>query len=85
MPAKQSACSSWRTDRALTCALLLPADAQQGLHVVAYLMGDDIRLGEVTRRPVSHFEIVEEGEVQVDMLVTGAVEGSYRCRGHATG
>ena len=65
----ESACSSMRTDRALAWAGLrwrrrvdLFRHAQQVLHVVPHLMGDDIGLGEVARvQAALHF--VEEAEV----------------------
>jgi hypothetical protein len=56
-PAKQSACSSNRTLRALYCNLLtrpriwsiLPADAQQVLHMVPHLVRNHVGLRKVAR------------------------------------
>ena len=69
-------------------ALRLPdlvADTQQVLHVMADLVGNDVGLGEVTGRPVPLFEVLEEGEVDVDLVIGRAVERSHRGCCHAAG
>ena len=78
-PAKQSACSSIRTDALVgpvVAALVLRQRAEQVLHVVAVLVGDDVRLGEVAARraELALQHVVEERRVEVDPLVVRAVE-----------
>src|ERR1700733_13626054 len=43
-----------------------------------HLVGDDVRLRELTPRAELAGELVEEAEVQIDLLVGGAVEGGGR-------
>lgn len=47
---------------------------QKFLHMVADLMGDHISLRELTRCAESPFELIKELEIQVDLLVAGAIE-----------
>ena len=53
------------------------------LHVVADFVGDHVGLSEVTRRPETHAEFVEEVKVNVDVCVGTAVEGAPRRRSRA--
>ena len=80
-PAKQSACSSSRTDRALALAVAADAlvDAQQVLDVVPVLVREDVGLGErATLGAEARAQLVEEAEVDVDRLVGRAVERADR-------
>ena len=85
-PAKQSACSSTRTLTALACAspprppqrLDLVHDAELVLDVVADLVGDHVGLRELSRRAELLLEHLVEAQVDVDLLVVGAVERSHR-------
>ena len=52
----------------------LVGDAGHGLHVMADLVRDDVRLGEVALRGELGFELPEEREVDVHLVVGGAVE-----------
>jgi len=55
--------------------------AQQVLHVVPHLVRDHTGLGEIARRVETRLHLFVESEVDVDLLVTGAVKrphgGSY--------
>ena len=51
------------------------ADAEQVLDVMSDLMGDDVSSGEVTGRIVAVFHLLEEGEVDVNLLIRGAIKG----------
>ncbi len=53
--------------------------------MVAYLVGDHIGLGEITRGTVAGLEVVEEGEVEVHLLVGRAVERPDGRTGHTAG
>ena len=55
--------------------LALVERAFEVLDVVADLVRDDIGLGEVARRLEAARQLVEEGRVDVDRLVVGAIEG----------
>ena len=55
------------------------------LDVMADLMGDDIGLGEVAGRAEALRQLVEEGRVDVDLLVGRAVERPHRRLAHAAG
>ena len=54
----------------------LRLDAQQLLHVVADLVRQDVRLGELAGRAEASLQLVVEAEVDVDLLVERAVEGA---------
>src|SRR5262245_50320396 len=41
-------------------------------------MGDDVGLGEVTRRAEPFGELTEEPEIEVDLVIAGTVEGAGR-------
>ena len=56
----------------------LAHDPEQVLDVVAELVGDDVRLGEVARGAEALLQLAEEAEVEVDLAVDGAVEGARR-------
>ncbi len=80
-PARQSACSSVRTESALRWSgfsrgrvVDLLGDAGERLHVVAVLVRDHVRLGEVAGRLEALGELAEEAEVEVDLAVERAVE-----------
>ena len=51
-------------------------DADEFLDVVADFVGDDVGLGEVAGVSAEAFEVVPEGEVDVDLFVLGAIEGA---------
>ena len=65
--------------------LHLLADAQQGLHVVAHLVGHHVGLGKITRGAVALAEVVEKGQVDVQLLVAGAIKGPHRRRREPAG
>ena len=46
-------------------------DAEQVLHVVADLVRDHVRLREIARRAEAPLELVEEGQVEIDLLSSG--------------
>ena len=54
----------------------LLCNPHQVLHVMAHLMGDDIGLCEVAWRTKALGHLVEEGEVEVDFVISRAVEGT---------
>ena len=70
-------------------ALALPVgaleDAGKVLDVVADLVGDDIGLGEIARRAELVLQLPEEVEVEIELLVVGAVERPDRRAGGAAG
>ncbi len=53
--------------------------------MVADLVRDDVGLREVARRAEARLQLVVEGEVDVDLLVGGAVEGADRGAGAPAG
>lgn len=54
--------------------------------MVAHFMGDDISLCKITRRSETVAQVFEEGEVEVDPLVTRTIErADGRARGPACG
>ena len=55
----------------------LAQGAEEVLHVVAHLMGDDIRIGEVAVGPELLPHGGEEAQVDVQFLVAGAVERAH--------
>src|SRR5207249_2577631 len=61
----------------------LLGDAEQRLHVMADLVGDDVGLREVTGRAETIAKRAEEAEVEVELLVGGAVERTHRGARHA--
>lgn len=63
----------------------LVRDAEQFLHMVADLMGDNIGLGKVAWCLETIFQFVEKGKVDIDLLVTGTVEGASGRLGQAAG
>ena len=65
--------------------LHLVADAELVLDVVADLVGDHVGLGKLARRAELPLQLVIEREVDVDLLVHGAVEGPRRGARHAAG
>ena len=84
-PAKQSAWSSVRTAPPSAPASRPGLEqAEQVLHVVAVLVGDDVHLGERAALGAElRLELVEEAEVEVDRLVERAVERADRAGGAA--
>jgi hypothetical protein len=58
-------------------------EAQQVLHVVAHLVRDDVGLREVARRAESLRQLLEEAKVEVDLLITRAIERARRRLGGA--
>ena len=83
-PAKQSA---WSSDpdggalRTLPVATDPVERAEQVLHVVPVLVREDVGLRERTAlRPELGLQVLEEPEVDVDLVVRGAVEGTRRPR-----
>ena len=62
---------------ALARRLDLIGDAEQLLHVMADLMGDDIGLGEVAGRAEAVLQLLVEVEVDIDLLVVRAVERAH--------
>ena len=61
--------------RTAVAALHAGGRAQQVLHVVAVLVGDDVGAGEVAAlRAEAGLQLLVEGQVDVDVLVGGAVE-----------
>ncbi len=59
---------------ALAGLLHLVRDAEQVLHVMADLVRDHVGLGEIALRPVALAELVEEGQVEIDLAVGRTVE-----------
>ncbi len=70
---------------ALLDAADLALDAHQVLDVVADLMRDDVRAGEVAGRSEALRELVEERKVEIDLAVVRAVERPLRRRPAAAG
>jgi len=54
----------------------LVGDAEQVLHMVADLMGDDISDGKIAGGIVLVLQLLAEGEIDINLFVPGAVEGS---------
>jgi len=59
--------------------------AEQRLYVVPDFVSHYIGLCEIARRVVAVRQIVEEGHVQIKLVVAGAVERPHRCAGVAAG
>jgi hypothetical protein len=57
--------------------------AEERLHVVADLVGDDVGLREVPRGPEALAQVAEEREVEIEAVVARAVERPDRGAGHA--
>jgi hypothetical protein len=55
----------------------LALDAGEGLDVVADLVREDVGLREIPRRAEAGTQLVVEGEVDVDLLIGRAVEGTH--------
>ncbi len=49
-------------------------DAKEILHVMTDLMGDHIGLSKVTSRSKTMRHFIEEGKVQIDPVIVGAIE-----------
>ncbi len=45
--------------------------------MVPDLMGDDVSLGKITGGSVAHFEVIEKGQVNIQLLIAGTVERSH--------
>ena len=58
---------------------------EQRLHVMSHLVGDHVGLREVAGRAEALAQVTVEGEVDVDLLVARAVEGTHRRLRHAAG
>src|SRR5919204_6473530 len=68
-----------RPDRGRVGGLVLGEKAALVLHVMAVLVRDDVPLRERTAlRPEPLRQVLEEADVEVDLLVLGAVEGPHR-------
>src|SRR5205085_1805718 len=66
----------------------LAGGAQEVLHMVAHLVGDDIGPGRLALSPEARAELLPERQVQINLAVVRAIEGSHRrlagpaaCRG----
>lgn len=59
--------------------------AGQGLHMVADFVCDDLGLGELARGAEPRVEFGEEGEVQVHLAITRAIERTHGGLAHAAG
>ncbi len=46
--------------------------------MMADLVGDDISIGEIAAAAIFRLHLVEEGHVEIDLLVDGAVERPHR-------
>jgi hypothetical protein len=55
-------------------AMHLFRDAKEILHVMTDLMGDHIGLSKVTSRSKTMRHFIEEGKVQIDPVIVGAIE-----------
>jgi hypothetical protein len=60
-------------------------NAELVLHVMADFVGDDVGLGEVARRAKTVLQLAEKAQVEIDLLVGGAVERPDRGAGEAAG
>ena len=63
----------------------LAQGAEQVLHMVAHLMGDDIRIGEVAVGPELLPHGGEETQVDIQFLIAGAVERAHGGLSRAAG
>ena len=59
------------------------ADAQQVLHVMADFVSDDVSLRKVTGRAELLAHVVKEREIQIDLIVAGAIKRANRRAGGA--
>src|SRR3954471_24604494 len=57
--------------------------AEEVLHVMAELVSDHVRLGEVARRAEAPRQLVEEAQIEVDLVIGRAVERAGRALGAA--
>lgn len=68
--------------RLLGTSLLKPMhswfDAKQFLNVVTQLMSDHVSLRELTRRAKTRTQLVEKGEIEIDLLVFRAIKRTNR-------
>ena len=70
--------AGWRWPGSCCCSRLTSAaDAEDVLHVVAVLVGDDVLGGEVADGAELLLQLGEEVEVEVHELVGRAVEGAH--------
>jgi hypothetical protein len=53
--------------------------------MMADLVRNDVRLREIARRTEPRIEIVEEGEVEIDLLILLTVEGTHGRLSEAAG
>ena len=53
--------------------------------MVPHLMRDHVGLGEISRGAMPYFQIVEKGQVDIELLVTRAVERTNGGSSHTTG
>src|SRR5204862_6806850 len=56
----------------------LRVGAHKRLHVMSELVGDDVGAREITRRPETALQLAEEPQIEVDLVIRGAVEGAGR-------
>jgi hypothetical protein len=70
---------------ALPDRLDLIHDAEQLLHVMADLMRDHVSLGGVARCVEAVFQLLVEGEVDIDLLILWAVERAHLRHADAAG
>ena len=63
----------------------LVRDAQQVLHMVAYLVCHDIGLGELARRAQLVAQRLVKAQVDIDLLVTGAIKRTHGGLSRAAG
>jgi len=56
----------------------LLGNAEKILHVVSYLVSNDVGLGKIARRAELPIKLPEERQIQVDFAVSGTVEGPAR-------
>ncbi len=68
---------------ALAQRLDLIGDAQELLHVMADLVGEDVGLGEVALYAEAVLQLLIEVEVDINLLVARAVEGTHLRQPHA--
>src|SRR5690606_12831069 len=53
-------------------------NAEQGLHMMPDFMRDHIGLRKIAGRIEARFELLEEGEIEIDLAIAGTVEGPHR-------
>ena len=62
-----------------------PGDPEEVLHVVADLVRDDVRLGEVAGRTDLVAQVTVERQIDVDLAIAGTIEGADGRFGEAAG